>query len=160
MSTANDTKPKARRSSLRTHDPNNKLDSAALMKLKEKRNSVSWGQSNTFQFKAMKAMFQESSDVDKPKKETEEKHKQFIESRKKSIKNEFSIVKELMKNKNIIEEDELDEELKNNTNKNMQFGKDALNEESESSSSSESESDEDDEKDEKDNEEEQNKKKE
>ena len=64
-----------------------------------------------------------------------------------------------MKNKNILEEDELDEELKNNTNKNKQFGKDALNEESESSSSSESESDEDDEKDEKDNEEEQGNKK-
>ena len=124
MSTTNETKPKVRRSSLRTHDANNQLDPTALMKLKEKRNSVSWGQSNTFQFKAMKAMFQESSDVDKPKKETEEKHKQFIESRKKSIKNEFSIVKELMKNKNILEEDELDEELKNNTNKNKQFGKD------------------------------------
>ena len=142
MSTTNDTKPKVRRSSLRTHDPNNKLDSRALMKLKEKRNSVSWGQSNTFQFKAMKAMFQESSDIDKPKKETEEKHKQFIESRKKSIKNEFSIVKELMKNKNIIEEDELDDEVKNNTDKNVKMGKDAFNEESESSSSSNNENDE------------------
>ena len=127
-------KPMARRSSLKTHDPNSKLDD--LKKLK-KRNSVSWGQSNTFKFKAMKALFQESSDVDKPKKETEEKHQKFLESRKKSIKNEFSIVKELMKNnKNIIEEDESDEEVKKNTNKNVKIGKDALNEESESSSSS------------------------
>ena len=145
MSTNNESKPskivQARRSSLKTHDPNSKLDPEALNKLKNKRNSVSWGQSNTFQFKAMKAMFTESNDVNHPKKETEEKHQKFLESRKKSIKNEFSIVKELMKNnKNIIEEDEFDEEVKKNTNKNVKIGKDALNEESESGSSSSSES--------------------
>ena len=139
------TKPeqKGRRSSLKTHDAN-QLEAAALLKLKNKRNSVSWGQSNTFQFKAMKAMFQESSDIDKPKKETEEKHKQFIESRKKSIKNEFSIVKELMKNnQNLMEEedDDVDEEVKQNTDKNIKIGKEGL-EESESSSSSDNESNE------------------
>ena len=143
MSTTNEPKKKVRRSSLRTHDPNNQLDASSLLKLKNKRNSVSWGQSNTFQFKAMKAMFQESSDVDKKlSKETEEKHKQFVESRKKSIKNEFSIAKEMMKNKNIIEEDEFDDEVKKNTDKNVKMGKDALDEESESSSSSNNESDE------------------
>ncbi len=143
MSTTNEPKKKIRRSSLRTYDPNNQLDPSSLLGLKNKRNSVSWGQSNTFQFKAMKAMFQESCDVDKKlSKETEEKHKQFLESRKKSIKNEFSIVKELMKNKNIIEEDEFDDEVKNNTDKNVKMGKDAFNEESESSSSSNNESDE------------------
>ena len=132
-----------RRSSLKTHDTNNKLDPEALNKLKNKRNSVSWGQSNTFQFKAMKAMFQESNDINQPKKETEEKHQKFLESRKKSIKNEFSIVKELMKNnKNIIEEDDIDEEVKKNTNKNVKIGKDGLEEESDSSSSSESEGEE------------------
>ena len=77
MSTNNEAKPskivQARRSSLKTHDPNSKLDPEALNKLKNKRNSVSWGQSNTFQFKAMKAMFTESNDVNQPKKETEEK---------------------------------------------------------------------------------------
>ena len=135
-------KPKGRRSSLKTHD-NNQLDATELLKIKNKRNSVSWGQSNTFQFKAMKAMFQESKDINKQTKETEEKHKQFIESRKKSIKNEFSIVKEMMKNKNIIEEDEIDEEVKNNTEKNVLIGKEDLNEESESSHSSENENDED-----------------
>ena len=137
MSTKTDEKPKGRRSSLKSHETN-QLDAAAL-KLKNKRNSVSWGQSNTFQFKAMKAMFQESNDINKPKKETEEKHKQFIESRKKSIKNEFSIVKELMKNnKNLMEEeDDEDEEVKENTDKNIKIGKEGL-EESESSSSSES----------------------
>ena len=146
MSTKTDEKPKGRRSSLKSHETN-QLDAAAL-KLKNKRNSVSWGQSNTFQFKAMKAMFQESNDINKPKKETEEKHKQFIESRKKSIKNEFSIVKELMKNnKNLMEEeDDEDEEVKENTDKNIKIGKEGL-EESESSSSSDNASNDAEEKD-------------
>ena len=136
MSTKNDERSKNRRSSLKTHDTN-QLDADALLKIKNKRNSVSWGQSNTFQFKAMKAMFQESNDVNKLKKEPE-KHKRFLESRKKSIKNEFSLVKEMMKNnKNIMEEvDEADdEEVKQNTDKNIKIGKEGLNEESESSSS-------------------------
>ena len=145
MSNNNETKPSkivgVRRSSLKSTDTNAKLVPESLSKACNKRNSVSWGQSNTFQFKAMKAMFTESTDVNQPKKETEEKHQKFLESRKKSIKNEFSIVKELMKNnKNIIEEDELDEEVKKNTNKNVKIGKDALNEDSESGSSSSSES--------------------
>ena len=92
-----------RRSSLRTQDM--KLDPAKLAK--GKRNSVSWGQSNTFQFKAMKAMFTESTDLQKLPKEEEQKHQEFIENRRKSIKNEFSLVKEMLaKNKNIIEEEE------------------------------------------------------
>ena len=146
MSTKTDEKPKGRRSSLKTHD-SNQLESAAL-KLKNKRNSVSWGQSNTFQFKAMKAMFQESNDINKPSKENEAKHKQFLESRKKSIKNEFSIVKEMMKNnQNLMEEeDDEDEEVKENTDKNIKIGKEGL-EESESSSSSDNESNDAEEKD-------------
>ena len=138
MSTNNEAKPTkivgARRSSLKSSDTN-KLDPDSLLKVKNKRNSVSWGQSNTFQFKAMKAMFQESKDIDKPSKEKDEKHQKFVENRKKSIKNEFSIVKELMKNKNnIIDEEDLDDEVKKNTDKNVKLGKDALEEESESSS--------------------------
>ena len=138
MSTNNEAKPTkivgARRSSLKSSDTN-KLDPESLLKVKNKRNSVSWGQSNTFQFKAMKAMFQESKDIDKPSKEKDEKHQKFVENRKKSIKNEFSIVKELMKNKNnIIDEEDLDDEVKKNTDKNVQLGKDAFEEESESSS--------------------------
>ena len=123
-----------RRSSLRTQDM--KLDPAKLAK--GKRNSVSWGQSNTFQFKAMKALFQESTDLKKAPKEEEEKHQQFVENRRKSIKNEFSLVKEMLaKNKNIIEEEEEDgnEEVKKNTSKNIKIGHDALNEEESSSSS-------------------------
>ena len=138
MSTNNEAKPTkivgARRSSLKSSDTN-KLEPESLLKVKNKRNSVSWGQSNTFQFKAMKAMFQESKDIDKPSKEKDEKHQKFVENRKKSIKNEFSIVKELMKNKNnIIDEEDLDDEVKKNTDKNVQLGKDAFEEESESSS--------------------------
>ena len=126
-----------RRSSLKA--PDSKNPQGALLKLKEKRNSVSWGKSDTFQFKQMKATFQESKDVELPEKEKESKHKEFVENRRKSIKDEFSIVKEALKKK-IIEEDEDEEtndELKKNTANNVKMGKDALNEESSSSSSSE-----------------------
>ena len=134
-------KKPVRRSSLKTGDGSNKLDPQNILKLKGKRHSVSFGQSNTFQFKAMKAMFQESHDVDKPKKQTEEEHKKFVESRKKSIKNEFSLVKEMLKkNKNIIEElEDSDEEVKKNTDKNIKIGHENLNEESSSSSNSDDE---------------------
>ncbi len=146
MSTNNEAKPtkivSARRSSLKS-GTNSKLDPESLLKVKNKRNSVSWGQSNTFQFKAMKAMFQESKDIDKPNKEKDEKHQKFVENRKKSIKNEFSIVKELMKNKVIIDEEEMDDEVKKNTHKNVKMGHDALEEESESSSDTGSAEDDD-----------------
>ena len=138
-------KPSGRRSSLKATDSGSKLDPQNLLKIKGgKRHSVSFGQSNTFQFKAMKAMFQESYDADKPKKSNEEEHKKFVETRKKSIKNEFSLVKELMKkNKNIIEEvEDWDEEVKKNTDKNVQIGHENLNEESGSSSGSDNENDE------------------
>ena len=134
----NQNKPSGRRSSLKASDSGSKLDPQNLLKIKGgKRHSVSFGQSNTFQFKAMKAMFQESHDAEKPKKFVEAEHKKFLESRKKSIKNEYSLVKELMKkNKNIIEEeDDSDEEVKKNTDKNVKIGKEALNEDNSSSSS-------------------------
>ncbi len=134
----NQNKPSGRRSSLKASDSGSKLDPQNLLKIKGgKRHSVSFGQSNTFQFKAMKAMFQESHDAEKPKKFVEADHKKFLESRKKSIKNEYSLVKELMKkNKNIIEEeDDSDEEVKKNTDKNVKIGKEALNEDNSSSSS-------------------------
>ena len=123
----------ARRSSLKNSESK---PQGALLKLKEKRNSVSWGKSDTFQFKQMKATFQESKDVDD--KEKESKHKEFVENRRKSIKDEFSLVKEALKKK-IIEEDdeETNDELKKNTENNIKLGHDALNEESSESSSSE-----------------------
>ena len=126
-------KPKGRRSSLKGRDLQNKLDPNNLLKFqKDKRHSVSFGQANTFQFKQMKAMFQEKSDSTQEKKENKEEHKKFLESRKKSIKNEFLLVKELMKKKqDVIEEaDDSDEEVKKNTDKNIKMGHEELNEES------------------------------
>ena len=130
-----------RRSSLKGSSEN-KLYPNNLLKVKKgARHSVSFGQSNTFQFKAMKAMFEESHDAaTKAKKVTEEEHNKFLESRRKSIKNEFSIVKEMMKkNQNIIEEvEDSDEEVKKNTCKNVKIGHEALEEESSNESSNNS----------------------
>ena len=56
-----------RRSSLKFND-NTKGDPKTLLQKKVKRNSVSWGNSNTFQFKSMKTMFQETKDFKKTSK--------------------------------------------------------------------------------------------
>ena len=139
-STNNDLPPKReRRSSLKADNNGSKLGS--ILTRKNKRNSVSFGQSCTFQFKEMKATFKESKDLNTNEKEKAEKHKNFVENRRKSIQNEFSLVKELMKNK-MIEEDDDDEEeerVKQNTCRNVKMGHEALNEVSESSSSSDNE---------------------
>ena len=103
-----------RRSSLKTSDNNPQN----LINVKGKRHSVSWGKSDTFQFKQMKATFQESKDVEIPDKAKETKHKEFVENRRKSIKDEFSLVKEALK-KNIIEEED-DEDTNDEVNKNTQ----------------------------------------
>ena len=148
MSTSNEIDPqikycgKTRRSSFRTRKVKPHLDQASLLKLKTKRNSISWGNSDTFQFKAMRAMFEESKDInEKSNKEEEgEKHKQFVETRRRSIKDEFLLAKEFVKNKMVEEgEDEIDEELKKNTDTNIKNGHDALNEMSESRNSSKKE---------------------
>ena len=128
---------KGRRSSLKGHNIQGKLDPNNLLKFaKEKRHSVSFGQANTFQFKAMKAMFEEKSEIEKPK--NKEEHNKFLESRRKSIKNEFSLVKEMMKkNQDIIKElEDSDEEVKQNTDKNVKMGHEELNEESSKSENS------------------------
>ena len=129
---------KVRRSSLKGNDnnPHN------LLNLNGKRHSVSWGKSDTFQFKQMKATFQESKDVEIPEKEKEKKetkHKEFVENRRKSIKDEFSLVKQALKNKMIEEEDdeETNDEVKKNTDQNIKLGRDALNESDSESSDSE-----------------------
>ena len=140
-------KPKVyRRSSLKCRQLVHKLDPDEILKAKPKekgkgkRNSVSWGLSNTFEFKAMKAMFQESKEIDKKETpEEKEKHEKFIANRKASIKNEFSLLKEMMKKSaaSIIEE-ENDEETRKNMKKNLEIGKEALKEVSESSEQSKS----------------------
>ena len=148
MSTSNEIDPKimycgkTRRSSFRNRKIKPHLDQTSLLKLKTKRNSISWGNSDTFQFKAMRAMFEESKDINEKSNNEEEgeKHKQFVETRRRSIKNEFLLVKEFVKNKMVEEgEDEIDEEVKKNTDTNIKNGHDALNEMSESSNSSKKE---------------------
>ena len=150
MSTSNEIDPKimycgkTRRSSFRNRKVKPHLDQTSLLKLKTKRNSISWGNSDTFQFKAMRAMFEESKDINEKSNNEEEgeKHKQFVETRRRSIKNEFLLVKEFVKNKMLEEgEDEIDEEVKKNTYTNIKNGHDALNEMSESSTSSQKEDD-------------------
>ena len=148
MSTSNEIDPKimycgkTRRSSFRNRKVKPHLDQTSLLKLKTKRNSISWGNSDTFQFKAMRATFEESKDINEKSNNEEEgeKHKQFVETRRRSIKNEFLLVKEFVKNKMLEEgEDEIDEEVKKNTDTNIKNGHDALNEMSESSTSSKKE---------------------
>ena len=148
MSTSNEIDPKimycgkTRRSSFRNRKIKPHLDQTSLLKLKTKRNSISWGNSDTFQFKAMRATFEESKDINEKSNNEEEgeKHKQFVETRRRSIKNEFLLVKEFVKNKMVEEgEDEIDEEVKKNTDTNIKNGHDALNEMSESSNSSKKE---------------------
>ena len=72
-----------RRSSLKFTDPS-KLDPTGMLnKAKGKRHSVSWGNANTFQFKAMKAMFNEPGQIKEKNEESEKKHQDFVENRKK-----------------------------------------------------------------------------
>ena len=133
----NPEKPKGRRSSLKIHNING-LTPSELMKIKNKRNSVSWGQASTFQFKEI-----EKNDINKSLKE-DEKNNEFLELRKRSIKNEFSLVKELMKKyKNIMEDDDMDidDEVKENTGKNIILGKNIKKEGSDTSDKDESKSD-------------------
>lgn len=125
-----------KRSSLKTSNPLNSGDILSYNAGK-KRNSVSWNLNAGLAFKGLK--------FDNIKEETKtaeslEKKKKFENIRRQSVKNEFSMVKELMKkNKiNIDEEISDDEEIKKNTNKNIQLAKNAVKEESSESSSSSS----------------------
>ena len=111
-----------------------KIDKNEIMNhnAKKKRNSVSFkfGENN---FKELRARFENVE----PQKKNEEKNNKFIEARKKSIKNEFSLVKELLKNKEIEVINENDE-VKENTNKNVHVGKDYVDSDSESQKSDKS----------------------
>ncbi len=110
-----------------------KIDKNEIMNnAKKKRNSVSFkfGENN---FKKLRARFENVE----PQKKNEEKNNKFIEDRKKSIKNEFSLVKELLKNKEIEVINENDE-VQENTNKNVQVGKNYVDSDSESEKSDKS----------------------
>ena len=125
-----------KRSSLKTSNPLNVIGLTDLNK--KKRHSVSFKNGTLFNVEKIKAKF----DIGNKENENDkEKKKKFIENRRESVKNEFSLVKELMKKNSMeeIEESE-DEELKENTKKNIEEGKKKLNESISSSSSSSSSS--------------------
>ena len=112
-----------KRSSLKQRNP---LDINDIMKYKnKKRNSVSWNMGvRSFNLDQIKANFEKEENSKKDNKSQEK----FNEQRRKSIKNEFTLVKELMLKNKGIEEIEYDDEIKVNTERNVEFGKNALNE--------------------------------
>ena len=101
---------KPKRSSLKNSKPMNPNEILAYSK---KRNSVSWKIGSNLNFPEVRAKF----DIDNNKKENEH-DKKFKEARRKSIKNEFSLVKELLKNNKEIMEIENEDDIKENTHRN------------------------------------------
>ena len=100
MSEVNNEKPKVtRRSSLKSRRINvTPTPVTGAVKKNGKRSSISWGQIDTFEFKEMKPTFQENTEIEKEKtKEAEERHKKFLENRRRSISNEFISEKDMMK---------------------------------------------------------------
>ena len=144
MLTNNDnasSKPKAtRRSSLKNRNKSNPLE---LLKIKKKRNSISWGQTNTFKFKENNPTLEESKNLSNNEAiEKEEKHKKFLETRRRSIQNEFMPSDVLMQKSKEFVEEIINEELKRNMENNIKVGKEAsITESSKSDSDSGSKSD-------------------
>ena len=117
------TKPK--RSSLKGA---NMMDANEIMKYsRKKRNSVSFQLGANFQFNKLRTTFQEM----KPQIVNPTKKKSFVEKRKQSIKNEFALAKELLKKQKSIDEIENETEVKENTSKNAQVGKEIKESDSE-----------------------------
>ena len=126
-------KPKVvRRSSLKNRNQAPKLPLEAL-KAKPKRNSISWGQTDTFNFKENNPTLEDTKNLDnKEKEEKEEKHKKFLETRRKSVQNEFVPQKQLTDKNKELDEEILNEELKKNMENNIKIGKQAKDDISES----------------------------
>ena len=113
-----------KRSSLRNSTNNLNIKEYIIHK-PQKRNSVSW-KMGKLNLENMKTTFENIEN--KNEKEIEEKNKKFKEARRRSVINEFTLVKEMLsKNQNAIEEIEDDDEIKKNTEKNLENGKKALN---------------------------------
>ena len=113
-----------KRSSLRNSTNNLNIKEYIIHK-PQKRNSVSW-KLGKLNLEKMKTTFENIEN--KNEKEIEEKNKKFKEARRRSVINEFTLVKEMLsKNKNTIEEIEDDDEIKKNNEKNLENGKKALN---------------------------------
>ena len=119
-----------KRSSLKNSTPLNVNDFAKIQH-KNKRNSVSWNVNTNMDIKEIKPIFHVDNGEDKGRKmsdfgvQSNILHKKFEEARKRSIKNEFSFAKELLKNKPLVEEIDQEnlEEIKVNTEKNKEVGK-------------------------------------
>ena len=116
-----ETKPK--RSSLKQKD---KLDIKDIMEYNKniKRHSVSWNVSiRKFNLEGVKTNFESNTE-----KKDKEKNEEFLEKRRRSIKNEFVLAKELIKNENVIEEikGENYDEIKENTFRNVEVGKEGI----------------------------------
>ena len=103
---------KPKRSSLKSSKPLNPND---ILTYSKKRNSVSWKIGSNLKFPEVMTKF----DIEN-KKNDNEKDKKFKETKKKSIKNEFSLAKELLKNnKEILEiQNEENDDIKENTHRN------------------------------------------
>ena len=110
---------KPKRSSLKQ---NKKLNPNEIMNYSKKRNSVCWKLGSLLNFEK-KFMNNEEKNID------EAHDKKFKEARRKSIKNEYFIAKEFLKNDKEIQEIENEdlEEIKENTSKNVKIGKDLEN---------------------------------
>ena len=134
-------KPKAppvRRSSLKNRNMNPKLSPFELLKIKQKRNSISWGQIDTFKFKENNPTLEKTVKF-AIEELAEEKHKKFLENRRRSIQNEYQPDKILMdKSKKLVKEI-INEEVKKNMEKNMKIGKESIKETDNSVSKSDSE---------------------
>jgi hypothetical protein len=112
-----------KRSSLK---PSNSLAFQGLSNINvKKRNSVSFKINSNINFDKIKTTF---DNIENENENIEKKNK-FNEIRRQSLKNEFSLVKDLLKRKFSIEEieEDEDEEIKDNTKKNLEQGKKYLN---------------------------------
>ena len=100
-------------------------DELSQLQKRCKRLSVNWDASlnlKSIDLKNIKTSFEQTDkvNVDKPPM----KDPKFEEARKKSIKNEFTLVKEMMKNYKLDDEElTQDKEISQNTLKNLEVGK-------------------------------------
>ena len=109
-----------KRSSLKNNS--NILDPHKIINYK--RNSVSFNLESVKKFKKLKFDIGELKPAEK--KILVEKKKKFEEVRRQSVKNEFNLVRDFLKNKMNNLDDLEDEDVKENTKKNITMGKEGL----------------------------------
>ena len=113
-------KESKKRSSLKNNS--NILDPHKIINYK--RNSVSFNLESVKKFKKLKFDIGELKPAEK--KILVEKKKKFEEVRRQSVKNEFNLVRDFLKNKMNNLDDLEDEDVKENTIKNITMGKEGL----------------------------------